>query len=342
VLYDLMHEHEGRRVITACFASHVHRVQQIADAALAFGRVIAPLGRSMRKNMSMAREMGLLRIPDASIIDIEEVDKHEPGKVCVISTGSQGEPMSALALLAGSENRWLKLTPDDTVILSSHPIPGNETSVTKVIENLVRQGAEVVHSGIADVHATGHAKAEDLKLMLSIAQPDWFVPVHGEYRHLVEHARLARTMGVDPDHVIVAEDGDRLVLDDNGLRPAGRVPADYVYVHGTVGDIGTGVLRDRRILADEGVVSAIVCVDRRKKQIVAGPEIATRGWIHEKEGADTLVELAEKVRVAVQGALNSTDGPPADLEKVVRRTTGSFVADKTRRRPMIVPVILDA
>jgi len=342
VLYDLMHEHEGRRVITACFASHVHRVQQIADAALAFGRVIAPLGRSMRKNMSMAREMGLLRIPDASIIDIEEVDKHEPGKVCVISTGSQGEPMSALALLAGSENRWLKLTPDDTVILSSHPIPGNEISVTKVIENLVRQGAEVVHSGIADVHATGHAKAEDLKLMLSIAQPDWFVPVHGEYRHLVEHARLARTMGVDPDHVIVAEDGDRLVLDDNGLRPAGRVPADYVYVHGTVGDIGTGVLRDRRILADEGVVSAIVCVDRRKKRIVAGPEIATRGWIHEKEGAETLLELAEKVRVAVQGALNSTDGPPADLEKVVRRTAGSFVADKTRRRPMIVPVILDA
>ena len=328
VLYDLMHEHEGRRVITACFASHVHRVQQISDAAIAFGRVVAPLGRSMRKNISMAREMGLLDIPDKAIIDVEDVDKYEPGKVCVISTGSQGEPMSALALLANSENRWLTLTPDDTVILSSHPIPGNETSVTKVIENLVRQGAEVVHSGISDVHATGHAKAEELKLVLSIVQPDWFVPVHGEYRHLVEHARLARVMGVDEEHVLVAEDGDRLVLDDNGLRPVGRVPADYIYVHGTVGDIGTGVLRDRRILADEGVVAVIICVDRRKRTLVAGPEITTRGWIYEKEAADVIDALSERVRAAVQNSLDDGAGG-TDLDKVIRRAAGSFVSERT-------------
>ena len=223
-----MHENEGRRIITACFASHIHRIQQIADAAQAFGRKIAPLGRSMRRNISVAREMGVLSIPEHVLIDIDDIDRYEPGQICVVSTGSQGEAMSALALLAGNENRWLKITPDDTVILSSHPIPGNEHAVTKVIDNLVRLGAEVVHSGIEDVHATGHAKEEELKLFLSVARPEWFVPVHGEYRHLVAHARLARLMGVGADHVVVAEDGDQLILDDDGVRLAGRVPADYV------------------------------------------------------------------------------------------------------------------
>ena len=169
VLYNLMHEQEGRRVIVACFASHIHRIQQLADAAISFGRVVAPLGRSMKRNITMAREMGLLTIPDTSLIDVEEVDRFEPGRVMVLSTGSQGEPMSALTLLAANENRWLKITPDDTVILSSHPIPGNENAVTKVIDNLFRQGAEVIHSGLSDVHATGHAKAEELKLYHSIA-----------------------------------------------------------------------------------------------------------------------------------------------------------------------------
>lgn len=218
VLHQLMYEQRGRRVIVACFASHIHRIQQLADAAVDSGRVIAPLGRSMRRNISMAREMGLLRIPDSALIDVEDVDRHEPGKVLVLCTGSQGEPMSALTLLAGQENRWLKLHPDDTVILSSHPIPGNEHAVTKVIDNLFRQGVEVIHSGVSDVHATGHAKAEELKLYQSILKPDWFVPVHGEYHHLVAHARLAETMGTPHDHIVVAEDGDRLVLDDDGLR----------------------------------------------------------------------------------------------------------------------------
>lgn len=339
VLYNLMHEQEGRRVIVACFASHIHRIQQLADAARAFGRVIAPLGRSMRRNMSMARELGLLHIPDTSLIDVEDVDDYDPGRVMVLSTGSQGEPMSALTLLAGAENRWLKLTPDDTVILSSHPIPGNEHAVTKVIDNLFRLGAEVVHSGISDVHATGHAKSEELKLYHSIVRPEWFVPVHGEYHHLIAHARLAEVMGLDHDHVVVAEDGDRLVLDDDGLRPVGRVPSDYVYVHGTVGDIGTGVLSDRRILSEEGVVAVIVCVDRARKRLVSGPEIATRGWVYEKESAELLSDLVDRVRGAVEDSLR---GGGTDLEKVVRRAAGQFVSDRTRRRPMIVPVVLDA
>jgi ribonuclease J len=341
VLYDLMHEHEGRRVITACFASHVHRVQQIADAAVAFGRKVAPLGRSMRRNMSMAREMGLLNIPDSSIIDVEDVDRYEPGEVCVICTGSQGEPMSALALLAGSENRWLKLTPHDTVILSSHPIPGNEHNVSRVIDSLIRFGAEVVHSGIHDVHATGHAKAEELKLLQSILQPEWFVPVHGEYRHLVAHARIAEQMGRRPDRVVVAEDGDRLVLDADGLRIEGRVPSEYVYVHGTVGDVGHGVLADRRILAEEGVVTVIAVVDRKGKRITAGPEIATRGWVPAEESADLLAELAERVHDAASQAVREGLERPK-VERAIRRAAGSFISERTRRRPMIVPVVLEA
>ncbi|MEZ5239529.1 MAG: ribonuclease J [Microthrixaceae bacterium] len=319
----------------------MHRVQQIADAAVAFGRKVAPLGRSMKRNVSMAREMGLLRIPDGSIIDIEQVDDHEPGEVCVICTGSQGEPMSALTLLSQSENRFLKLTPHDTVILSSHPIPGNEHDVSRVIGNLIRMGAEVVHSGISDVHATGHAKADELKLLQSIIQPEWFVPVHGEYRHLVAHARIAHQMGRPRDRVLVAEDGDRLLLDEDGLRLDGRVPSEYIYVHGTVGDIGSGVLRDRQILAGDGMVSAIVVVDRRNSRVVAGPEIATRGWVHEEESAEMLAELAERVHDAVESSL----GEGHDVERIrraVRKAAGGFVSQRTRRRPMIVPIVLES
>ncbi|MGI9576814.1 MAG: ribonuclease J, partial [Microthrixaceae bacterium] len=341
VLYDLMHEHEGRRVITACFASHIHRIQQIADAAVAHGRKVAPLGRSMLRNVAMAREMGLLNISDSSIIDIEDVDDLQPGEVCVICTGSQGEPMSALTRLSQSENRFLKLTPHDTIILSSHPIPGNEHDVSRVIGSLIKQGAEVVHSGLHDVHATGHAKAEELKLLQSVLQPEWFVPVHGEYRHMVAHANLAVTMGRPRDHVLVAEDGDRLLLDAEGLRFDGRVPSEYIYVHGTVGDIGHGVLADRRILADDGMVTVIAVVDRKRGKIVAGPEVATRGWIVTEESGELIADLSDEVESALRDALDS-DAEVSKLTKAVRRAAGSFVSKRTRRRPMIVPVVLEA
>jgi ribonuclease J len=342
VLYDLFHENEGRRVITTCFASHIHRIQQIADAALAFGRVIAPLGRSMRRNITMAREMGALDIPAASLIDIDDVDSHEPGRVCVVSTGSQGEPMSALALLGGNENRWLKVGSNDTVILSSHPIPGNESAVARVIDNLVRLGAEVVHSGIADVHASGHAKEEDLKLFLSVARPEWFLPVHGEFRHLVAHSRLAAKMGVERTKIVLAEDGDQLVLDDDGLRHVGRVPAEYVYVHGTVGDVSHGTLGERRILGQEGVVTVIVCIDRARGQIVAGPEVATRGWVEREDSEAVVGAVTERVGKNVAAALADGQTERTALERVVRKAAGSTVSELTRRRPMIVPVVIEA
>jgi ribonuclease J len=342
VLYDLFHENEGRRVITTCFASHIHRIQQIADGALAFGRVLAPLGRSMRRNITMAREMGALDIPASSLIDIEDVDSFEPGRVCVVSTGSQGEPMSALALLGGNENRWLKVGTNDTVILSSHPIPGNESAVSRVIDNLVRLGAEVVHSGIADVHASGHAKEEDLKLFLSVARPEWFVPVHGEFRHLVAHSRLAAKMGVAESKVVLAEDGDQLILDDEGLRHVGRVPAEYVYVHGTVGDVSHGTLGERRILGGEGMVTVIVCVDLEQGRLVAGPEVATRGWVEREDATEVVGAVCERVANNVRAALRDGDRELPALERVVRKAAGSTVNELTRRRPMIVPVVMQA
>jgi ribonuclease J len=342
VLYDLFHANEGRRIVIACFASHIHRIQQIADAAISFDRTIATLGMSMKKNVRLARDMGLLQIPDNRLVDIEDIGDLDPAKVCVISTGSQGEPMSALALMASSDNRWIKVGPEDTVILSSHPIPGNEASVSKIIDGMTRLGADVIHSGIDDVHATGHAKQEELKTLLSIAQPDFFTPVHGEYRHLTSHARLAHTMGMRDEQVLVCEDGDQLLLTDLGITRGEKVPAGYLYVDGIVGDVGQGVLRDRRVLAEEGVVVVVVTVDAHTGAIVTGPEVITRGWVYAPEAEDLLDECADVVRAAVHETFNS--GDPVDIEtvqRIVRKAAGRFVADRTRRRPMIVPVVME-
>ena len=346
VLYQLFHQHEGRRVVIACFASHIHRVQQIADAAISFGRKVATLGLSMKKNVRLAREMGLLHIPDHALVDIDDVRDLPPGEVCVISTGSQGEPMSALSLMAQRNNRWLEIDADDTVILSSHPIPGNEMNVSKVIDGLVRLGAEVVHSGLSDVHASGHAKQEELKTLLSIVRPEWFVPVHGEYRHMVAHAKLARTMGAvgggADEHVLVCTDGDTLVLDDGGLRRAGQVPAGYLYVDGIIGDVGQGVLRDRRVLAEEGVVVVVVTVDVKTGGILVGPEVITRGWVYAPEAEPLLAECAGAVRQAVKEAFAKGATDIEALQRAVRRAAGRFVNETTKRRPMIVPVVMEA
>ena len=342
VLRELFSANAGKRIITACFASHIHRVQQIADAAVANGRTIATLGRSMMKNVALGREMGLLHIPDASLVDIEKIDQFEPGKVCVISTGSQGEPMSALSLMAAGENKWLKLTEDDVVILSAHAIPGNEYSVNKVIDGLYRLGAEVVHSGMADVHVTGHAMQGELKTLLSIAKPDHFIPVHGEFRHLTHHARLAMEMGVPVANVLLAEDGDVVELSEKGIDFVDSVPSGYLYVDGIVGDVGHGVLRDRKVLAEEGVIVVVVAVDATSGEILTGPEIITRGWVHAPEAEDLLEDARQRVTEALE---QSTDAGNIDfdtLKRQVRQALGRFVNEKTKRRPMIVPVVMEA
>ncbi len=342
VLRAIFAEQTGRRIITASFASHLHRIQQIADAAIANGRIVATLGLSIKKNVRLGRDLGILNIPDASLIDIDEADKYPPEKLCIVSTGSQGEPMSALGLLARGENRWVKVGDNDTVILSSHAIPGNESNVNRVIDGLLRAGVEVIHSGIADVHATGHAQADELKTYLSIVKPEYYVPIHGEYRHLVANSKLGVTMGVKPQNVLLCEDGDVLQLDDDGIALSGRVPAGYLYVDGIVGDVGQGVLRDRKVLAEEGVVVVVVTVDIESGKVLTGPEIITRGWVYAPEAEDLLDEACDRVADAVEAALAKGERNVDALERDVRKAAGKFVSERTKRRPMIVPVVMEA
>ncbi len=340
----LFHEHADRRLIVACFASHIHRVQQIADAAIEAGRTVATLGRSMNKNVGLARDMGLLHIPDSKLRKIEDIEDIADEELCVISTGSQGEPMSALARMATGDSKWLTVKSNDTVVLSSHPIPGNESSVSRVIDGLLQRGAEVVHSGIADVHATGHAKADELKIMHSITQPEWFVPVHGEFRHMSAHARIGEEMGVDADKILLCRDGDSLILDDNGLQRGDSVPSEYIYVDGHVGDLAQSVLTDRRILGQDGFVSVILTLEDIDGgvQMVSPPTIVCRGWVDGEEGdklrSKGAVEVADAVAAAIDKGVTEHD----ELSRVARRTLGRFVNHTTRLRPMVVPVVVDA
>lgn len=330
----------GRRVVVTCFASHIHRVTQVIYAAVATGRKVASLGRSMDKNIELARRLGLLAVPDDCFVDVEEVEQMDPGCVCVVSTGSQGEPLSALSLMAAGESKWLQLRPTDVVVISAHPIPGNEWAVGRVIDALHRRGVEVVHTGVEPVHVSGHAKRGELQTLLSLVRPEWFVPVHGEYRHMVNHARLAQGMGVEAHKVVVCEDGDSLVLGDDGVRHGEGVPAGFVYVDGTVGGVSHGVLRDRRVLAEEGVVVVVATVDLHRREVVSPPEIITRGWVHAPEAEQLLEEASDVVRGALEEALAEGAGDHEALRRHARKALGRLVGERTKRRPMIVPVVV--
>ncbi len=330
----------GRRLIVTCFASHIHRVQQVVNAAVDTGRQVATLGRSMAKNVELALRLGLIDIPDGHLVDIDEVDKLPDGRVCVISTGSQGEPLSALSLMAAGENKRLALGPGDVVVISAHPIPGNEWAVGRVIDGLHRRGAEVVHTGTEPVHVSGHARQGELQTLFSVARPEWFIPVHGEYRHLVSHAKIATQMGVAEENVLVCGDGDVVVLEDDKLRLGDAVPAGFLYVDGTVGDVGHGVLRDRRALAEEGVVVVVATVDVHAGEVVTPPEIITRGWVHAAEAEELLEEAATTVRAALESALRDGATEQDSLRRHARKALGRLVQERTRRRPMIVPIVV--
>ncbi len=341
-LRTLFRDHAGKRLIVASFASHLHRVQQVAQAAIANGRRVAFVGRSMGKNVTLAREMGMIDVPADRVIDINEAPKYSAGEICVICTGSQGEPMSALALMASGEHKYVKVGGDDVVVISAHAIPGNESNVSRVIDAFYRAGAMVVHDGNAPVHVSGHASQEELKFILNLVEPEWFVPVHGEFRHMVHHAELAEDSGVDPEKVLVCEDGDAVTITDAGMTvELDAVPSGYTYVDGIVGDIGQGVLRDRRQLAEEGVVVVFVTVDRRLGEIVSGPEIVTKGWVYAPEAEELLEEAKEAVRAAVVDAIK---GGTTDFETVrrnLRRALGKFITERTKRRPAVIPVVIE-
>jgi ribonuclease J len=338
----LFREHADKRFIVTSFASHLHRVQQVAQAAIAHGRRVAFVGRSMVQNTAMARERGFVDIPSHAVIDIEEAARYAPGDVCIICTGSQGEPMSALALMAAHEHKFVKVSDDDVVVISAHAIPGNEANVARVIDALHRAGAEVVHDRNSPVHVSGHASQEELKFLLNLVGPEWFVPVHGEYRHLVHHAQLARETGVAADRVLVCEDGDAVVLTAAGAEVERRaVPAGYMYVDGIVGDIGPGVLRDRRALSEEGVVVVIVTVDATTGEVVTGPEIVTRGWVYAPEADDLLEEARRVVLDSIADAAHEGATDFETMRRHARKSLARFIGERTRRRPIVIPVVME-
>jgi ribonuclease J len=342
VIHGILRDHPDKRVIVASFSSHLHRVAQVVQAARATGRKVAFVGRSMLQNTAFARELGMLELPGDEVIDIDEVSRFAPGEVCIVCTGSQGEPMSALSLMAAHEHKHVKVSSDDVVVISAHAIPGNETNVSRVIDSLYRAGADVIHDKTAPVHVSGHASQEELKFMLSLTRPDWFIPVHGEYRHLVHHARLAHAVGVPEERVLLCTDGDAVTIADGGLDVERRaVPAGYQYVDGLLDDISVGVLRDRRNLAEEGVVVVIVTVDAATGELITGPEIVTRGWVYEAEAADLIEEAKAAVRASLAEAAAEGATDFETIRRHARRALGRFINNRTRRRPAIIPVVLE-
>jgi ribonuclease J len=336
---DKVFRHAERRIIVACFSSHVHRVQQVLDAAEKSGRKVAMVGRSMIRNMGIAADLGYLHVPDNVLVDVKKLDDLPDDRVVLICTGSQGEPMAALSRMANRDHR-IDVGVGDTVLLASSLIPGNENAVYRVINGLMRLGANVVHKGNAKVHVSGHASAGELLYCYNIVKPRNVMPVHGEWRHLVANAALAEQTGVDRDNIVVAEDGVVVDLVAGRARIVGSVPCGYVYVDGSsVGEFDEALLKDRRILRDEGFISVIVVMDAATGKIAAGPEIQARGFAEDDE-------IFNQVRPKIEQALAEATGKGVtesyQLEQVMRRALGSWVGGKIRRRPMIIPVVIQA
>ena len=329
----------GGRVIVACFASHVHRVQQVLDAAKASGRHIALVGRSMVRNMQIARELGLLRVPDGLMVELAEAEQLPSRRVVLISTGSQGEPLSALSRMANREHNTVRVVGDDTIILASSLIPGNENAVFRVINDLSRLGATVVHRSTALVHVSGHAPAGELRYLLNAVRPKNLMPVHGEWRHLRAHAAIAESIGLPLERSMLAENGTVVDLVDGVAEIVGRVHVGHVYVDGlAVGDIGAGAIKDRQILGDEGFLSILVAVDTQTGKVVFGPEITARGFTDDPGALDPIrAELIETVERAVAEGMHD----PEALAHTVRRTVGRWVDRTYRRRPMLVPMVIE-
>lgn len=327
-----------KRIIVASFASHVHRIQQIVDAAQEHGRKVAFVGRSMVRNMGIARDLGYLRVPAGVLVDVRALEDLADNQVVLVCTGSQGEPMAALSRMANRDHQ-IRIVEGDTVILASSLIPGNENAVYRVINGLTRWGANVIHKGNARVHVSGHASAGELLYFYNICQPGNVMPVHGEWRHLRANAELAAMTGVPPERIVIAEDGVVVDLINGKAKIAGKVQAGYVYVDGlSVGDVTESSLKDRRILGDEGFISVIVVVDSSTGKIVSGPSIHSRGsGIEDSNFAEVIPKIDEVLAKSAQDGVVE----PHQLQQLVRRTVGKWVSDTYRRRPMIMPVVVD-
>ncbi|ANA41283.1 MULTISPECIES: ribonuclease J [Geobacter] len=332
---------EGR-IIVAAFSSNIHRVQQAVDAAVRCGRKVLLNGRSMVANVAIARQLGYLRMPEGVLTDLKELQHLPKEQVCMITTGSQGEPMSSLARIAMDDHKQIKLEAGDTVILSSRFIPGNEKTISDLINHLYRRGAEVFHEKVSEVHVSGHASQEELKLMLNLTRPRHFVPVHGEYRHLVKHARLAQRVGVPAERCLVAVNGDVIRFADGRGEIAGTVESGRVYIDGKgIGDVGEVVLKDRKHLSEDGMVVVIIAINQASGEVIYGPDIVSRGFVFEDESQQYLDETKKIVLDLLAGMNIETLGEWGEVKQEVRRILRRFFNKTIERRPVILPVILE-
>lgn len=339
--FDKLFANASGRVILATFASLLSRVQQVIDTAERYDRHVALVGRSMINNVQMALELGYLHIPPGMLIRAEDIKQFQPEQVVIICTGSQGEPTSALTRIANQDHRLVRIQPGDTVILSATPVPGNERMVNRTINNLFRQGAEVYYQAIANVHVSGHAAQEEQKLMLSLLRPKFFLPVHGEYRQLVLHAKLAYSLGISERNILVAEDGDVVELTEDEFKVVEHTACGNVFVDGLgVGDIGQIVLRDRQVLAQDGILMVVLTVDKETGQPLAGPDIVSRGFVYMRDSEELLGSARERVLDSFTG-LNGHASDWSFVKDKIRHTLSEFLYEQTHRRPMILPVVME-
>jgi ribonuclease J len=331
------------RIILATFASHIHRIQQVLDLAVLSGRRVALLGRSMETNVRIAAELGYLRVPEGTLVPLEELGQLPAYRQVILSTGSQGEPNSAVALMAAEEHKYLQVSEGDLVVLSARIIPGHERTITRVVNQLLRLGAEVLWEPVAFVHVSGHASQDELRLVLNLVRPQCFIPVHGEYRHLLAHGRLAEEVGIPRDRIFVIEDGQGVELTKTASRVLQRFPVGRVLVDGKgVGDVGAVVLRDRQLLAQDGMVVVAVTMDRETGQVVAGPEIASRGWVYERESETVLEEAKAVLREALAAHGGEEPMSREVLQSLLRGTLRRFISQRYDRKPIVLPMVLEA
>lgn len=338
--FDRLFMNCTKRIIVATFASNIHRMQQIINSAVKYKRKVAVCGRSMLNVIKVGSELGYITAPEGTLIDIDKIDIYNPDQLVIITTGSQGEPMAALSRMSAGEHRKVTITPDDFVIFSSSPIPGNEKSVSRLIDELEKLGAEVIYNQLADVHVSGHACQEELKLMLSLVRPKYFMPVHGEYRFLKHHGELAVSVGVEKDNIIIMENGRVLEMKNGNAAKTSQVQSGIVLVDGLgVGDVGNIVIRDRQMLSENGMIIVIITLDRKTSNIVAGPEIVTRGFVYVRENEQLMEEIKTVAKEELELCIKNKQLEWSTIKSNVRDSVTDYVYKKTKREPMILPII---
>lgn len=339
---NLFNSAEGKRIIIATFSSNIHRIQQIIDQAIIHDRKVAISGRSMQNVIAKAVELNYVRIPEGMLIDIEDVNKYPPEKLVICTTGSQGEPLSALSRMSSGDHRQVTITPMDFIIISATPIPGNEKLVTKVVNELMKQGAEVIYESMYEVHVSGHACQDELKMMISLTKPKFFIPIHGEYKHLKKHSKLAIGMGIPEDHIFIADLGQVLETDGVEMKFTGTVPSGRVMVDGYgVGDVGSVVLRDRKHLAEDGVMIIVATIDRETGNVLAGPDIVSRGFVYVRESEALLDEAKQLMKQVMDNCRDRNIREWGNIKSAMRDALSDYIYSKTKRSPMILPIIME-